>query len=529
MSRHIAIAFAAVAVATILVTGAGAGSTSAPGQLAPVNLMPPSISGTTQVGSSLIAAVGRWDGKSLKYAYQWLRCDSGGASCSAIAGTTSSTASLSSADLGATLRVLVTATNRNGSAAATSAATAVVASAPIVGSPPPPPPPSSPIITSPSVTSPPTISGTAQQDQTLTASTGTWSGTTPMTYAYQWQRCDSGGVSCAQVAGATSANYLLASTDIGSTMRVSVSASNSAGSVTASSAATAVVGVAPSEPTGSVLYKSNWEYGVGGLYQGLDPSQWGHQCADNTSTGIRGTYTAVTGDPDSGTYAGRVDLPANTTYVQACEALHSRSVGALGSDDYYAMAVKFPMTWQEPSTAFWGLEFAQLNYEGINSAPLALGAHANNVTLLVNSGACPPPGGSVGCPYWSGTGGLPGRPSSLFPSALYAIPPGQLALGVWHELIIHVHLALDSTGAVEVWRRVKGGAGWTQTVKASGFPTLQTGTTFSGNVITASNISSFGDVDKFGAYRGPSSSPLTIYHDNWCRTSTFPSAASCFG
>jgi hypothetical protein len=68
MSRHIAIAFAAVAVATSLVTGAGAGSNSAPGQQAPVNLMPPSISGTTQVGSSLIAAVGRWDGKSLKYA-----------------------------------------------------------------------------------------------------------------------------------------------------------------------------------------------------------------------------------------------------------------------------------------------------------------------------------------------------------------------------------------------------------------------------------------------------------------------------
>ena len=49
-------------------------------------------------------------------------------------------------------------------------------------------------------TSPPTISGTAQDGQTLSASTGSWSGS-PTSYAYQWQRCDSSGANCANVSG----------------------------------------------------------------------------------------------------------------------------------------------------------------------------------------------------------------------------------------------------------------------------------------------------------------------------------------
>jgi hypothetical protein len=108
--------------------------------------------------------------------------------------------------------------------------------------------PAAPPPSPPSATSAPTISGTPQQGQTLSASTGSWSGTTPISYAYQWQRCNSSGGSCTPVAGATASSYLLVSADVGSTMRVSVTGSNSAGSATASSAATAVVGALPSAP-----------------------------------------------------------------------------------------------------------------------------------------------------------------------------------------------------------------------------------------------------------------------------------------
>jgi thermitase len=86
----------------------------------------------------------------------------------------------------------------------------------------------------------PVIAGTAQQGQTLTASTGTWTGTT-LSYAYQWRRCDSTGANCAAIAGATASTYTLTSADVGSTLRVDVTASNGAGSAVATSPATPLV------------------------------------------------------------------------------------------------------------------------------------------------------------------------------------------------------------------------------------------------------------------------------------------------
>src|SRR5436190_213086 len=93
----------------------------------------------------------------------------------------------------------------------------------------------------PEVTSYPTVSGTAQEGQTLTAGLGTWSGTQPINYAYQWQRCQSSGANCAPIAGATATTYTLTAADVGSRVEVSVTASNLGGSATASSPPTAVV------------------------------------------------------------------------------------------------------------------------------------------------------------------------------------------------------------------------------------------------------------------------------------------------
>lgn len=90
------------------------------------------------------------------------------------------------------------------------------------------------------------------QGKTLTASPGSWSGTTPISYAYQWLRCDSSGANCGSISGATSQSYLLVSADVGRTMRVKVTASNSAGSSSAQSAQTALV--ASSGSTGSSTY-----------------------------------------------------------------------------------------------------------------------------------------------------------------------------------------------------------------------------------------------------------------------------------
>jgi len=66
----------------------------------------------------------------------------------------------------------------------------------------------------PTNTAPPTISGTIVQGQTLTASTGSWSGTEPITFGYQWQRCDGQGGGCGDIKGSTAATYVLQKADV---------------------------------------------------------------------------------------------------------------------------------------------------------------------------------------------------------------------------------------------------------------------------------------------------------------------------
>ncbi len=92
----------------------------------------------------------------------------------------------------------------------------------------------------PIAVSPPTVSGTAQQGQTLTATPGTWTAT-DATVGYQWQRCDPAGANCVDVPGATSSSYAVTAADVGTTLRVVVTATNRFGSAPGSSTQTAVV------------------------------------------------------------------------------------------------------------------------------------------------------------------------------------------------------------------------------------------------------------------------------------------------
>ena len=86
----------------------------------------------------------------------------------------------------------------------------------------------------------PVLSGVAAQGQTLSADRGRWSGG-PSEYAYQWSRCDAAGGACAPIAGAVAPTYAVGPQDVGSTLKVTVTARNSVSSAPADSALTAVV------------------------------------------------------------------------------------------------------------------------------------------------------------------------------------------------------------------------------------------------------------------------------------------------
>ncbi|HEY2181784.1 MAG TPA: S8 family serine peptidase, partial [Solirubrobacteraceae bacterium] len=193
----------------------------------PTNTSPPTITGTAQQGQTLTEQHGSWTNEPTGYAYQWQRCDTTGANCVAIGAATAQTYLVASADVGHTLRVQETASNAGGAGApASSAATSTVIPLP------------------PSSTSPPTITGTTQQGQTLTEQHGSWTNE-PTGYAYQWQRCDTTGANCVAISSATGQTYVLLAADVGHTIKVQESASNSGGSAgPATSAATTLVLVA---------------------------------------------------------------------------------------------------------------------------------------------------------------------------------------------------------------------------------------------------------------------------------------------
>jgi hypothetical protein len=89
----------------------------------------------------------------------------------------------------------------------------------------------------------PVISGTARVGQTLSTTNGTFTGTAPLVYTYQWKR---DGVS---IGGATIGTYLLVVADAGKTITCAVTATNAAGSASATSNGLAIENV----PVNSIL------------------------------------------------------------------------------------------------------------------------------------------------------------------------------------------------------------------------------------------------------------------------------------
>ncbi len=116
----------------------------------------------------------------------------------------------------------------------------------------------------------PSLSGVVVQGQSLAADPGSWSGSPAPSFGYQWQRCDASGQGCADIASATNASYLLVGADVGGTVRVVVTGSNSAGQASAASAVSAVVAAAPQ----NTVLPSVSGVVVQGQSLAADPGSW---------------------------------------------------------------------------------------------------------------------------------------------------------------------------------------------------------------------------------------------------------------
>ena len=206
-------AAALASLATVLALPAGGGAVT---QAAPTNTAEPRISGTATVGSTLTASQGSWNGSPTSFAYQWVRCPSGGglpsgADCAAIGGATTTKYVVATADVDHRLRVRVTASNADGSKTVASNATGLVRAADAGR---------------PVNVQAPTLSGSAAQGQTLHVTPGTWNGQQPITFTFRWLRCDTAGNNCIVQQGFQDDAYTLREGDVGKTIRARVVARN---------------------------------------------------------------------------------------------------------------------------------------------------------------------------------------------------------------------------------------------------------------------------------------------------------------
>ena len=255
------------------------------------------VTGTRQVGETLQADVsGIKDADGLTNAtfeYQWRKSHVNYPCCSsAIPGATENTYTLVDDDVGEVVWVRVRFTddlgNRDGSESLDDEPTLPSRFAP-------------------------TVEGTAEIGQTLTANTsaiGDTDGLTNATYSYQWIRIND--IRDTDISGATSNTYTLVDADEGSTIRVRVSFTDDAGnSETLTSAATSAV-VQPNTPatgsptiSGTAQVGQSLTVGTTGIADadGLDDVSYNYQWIRNdgtTDTDISGatnsTYTLVSGD-----------------------------------------------------------------------------------------------------------------------------------------------------------------------------------------------------------------------------------------
>ncbi len=246
----------------------------------PANTKQPDPSGKAEDGQKVTVDPGNWSGqKPIAFSYQWQSCNSASV-CTDIAGATSQSFTVTSSQVGSKLRATVTASNSAGKTAASSNLTVAVI-AKTTGS--------------PVNTTLPLISGSALVGHTVQSSTGVWTGVTT-TFGYQWSRCNTNGTSCANISGATGQSYGIGTVDAGNALRVSVTATNTAGTGSATSAASTITATFVLRASFSATLRTGQEVT---RPHGTRPGAAGRFTAKLTGRTLRWTltFTHLTGRP----------------------------------------------------------------------------------------------------------------------------------------------------------------------------------------------------------------------------------------
>jgi hypothetical protein len=174
----------------------------------------PAITGAPVVGKTLQVSAGTWSPAPATLAYRWERCNPNGRVCAAIPHATETSYTLAGADLGHTLVVILQGTNGPTIQNTFSTATPAVVA---------------PSVHGPALTIGPAVAGSAVQGQQLSVATGLWRGSGPIVFAFQWYRCDGTGAHCQRIHSATGAAYTPTQRDVGSTIALTVRATDSIG------------------------------------------------------------------------------------------------------------------------------------------------------------------------------------------------------------------------------------------------------------------------------------------------------------
>ena len=304
-------------------TKSATSNTLGPVLAAPLNLTSPVASGTAQVGETLSTTDGTWQGiATITFAYQWRR------DAANISGATSSTYTLVAADYATDVDCVVTATNGLGSASADSNDILNIAG------------------TTPVITSLPTISGTIEVLQTITATLGSVTGVPTPTSSLQWQISDDGVSGWSDIVGETSTTYTISVSDDDKYLRVVQTATNAEGSDVENSAATTQVAGSAPIISGVPTISSQTQVGetitataasVSGVPTPTTSWQW-QRSADgstgwaNISGATSSTYTLVSADDTN--YVRAVQTETNAVGSDSANSAASAQISSAPAYDY---------------------------------------------------------------------------------------------------------------------------------------------------------------------------------------------------